>query len=168
MAQPGDGSKSLEKAAEDGPIVSETKQEPYAQTHSATSSTVTPDSANKEPNSKPTPGIQVTGQSDEDALYAHLPEHEKQVLKNQLNGPDVKASFGILYRYASTMDTLIMIVSAICAIAAGAALPLFTVSLSILFFGVQGWLTCLDSLWFSGLGHAGNYPGNDRVRRILR
>lgn len=68
--------------------------------------------------------------SEEDALFAHLPSHEKEILKKQLDAPVAKISFFGLYRYASRMDVLIMLVSAICAIAAGAALPLFTVSIS--------------------------------------
>jgi ATP-binding cassette subfamily B (MDR/TAP) protein 1 len=63
---------------------------------------------------------------DED-LYAHLPEAEAQILKRQVDIPVVKSSWKILYRYSTTYDILIMIVSAICAIAAGAALPLMTV-----------------------------------------
>jgi ATP-binding cassette subfamily B (MDR/TAP) protein 1 len=55
-------------------------------------------------------------------------EHEKQILKMQLDADDVNVSFFGLFRYASRMDLAIMFVSAICAIVAGAALPLFTVS----------------------------------------
>ena len=65
--------------------------------------------------------------SDEDALYAHLPQHEKDILKRQLDAPPVQISFFGLYRYASRMDILILVVSTLCAIAAGAALPLFTI-----------------------------------------
>lgn len=67
---------------------------------------------------------------DDDAIFAHLPQHEKDILNKQLDAPVAKISFFGLYRYASKMDILIMLVSAICAIAAGAALPLFTVSLT--------------------------------------
>lgn len=65
--------------------------------------------------------------ADADAAFAHLPEHEREILKKQLNSPDVKVTFFGLYRYASKLDLLIIFVSAICSIAAGAALPLFTV-----------------------------------------
>ncbi|KAG0156630.1 hypothetical protein PDIDSM_3811 [Penicillium digitatum] len=65
--------------------------------------------------------------TDEDALYAHLPEHEKDILKRQLDAPLVNISYFGLYRYASRIDILIIAISALCAIAAGAALPLFTV-----------------------------------------
>lgn len=120
MAQPGDGSKALEKAVEDGPVVSTQRQTP-----SHASSTTIGQHAGKEQEAKSTP---VADSSNSDALYAHLPEHEKQILKGQLDGPEVKASFVTLFRYASKWDIVIMIVSAICSIAAGAALPLFTVS----------------------------------------
>ncbi|KAE8382088.1 P-loop containing nucleoside triphosphate hydrolase protein [Aspergillus bertholletiae] len=63
----------------------------------------------------------------DDALYSHLPEHEKQILKKQLDADEVKVSFFALFRYASRMDILVIFISAICAIAAGAALPLFTI-----------------------------------------
>ncbi|KAL4734901.1 P-loop containing nucleoside triphosphate hydrolase protein [Aspergillus similis] len=62
-----------------------------------------------------------------DALIAHLPEDERQILKMQLEEVKVNISFVGLWRYATKIDILIMIISAICAIAAGAALPLFTI-----------------------------------------
>ncbi|KAJ6019752.1 hypothetical protein N7499_003146 [Penicillium canescens] len=65
--------------------------------------------------------------TDEDVLYGHLSQHEKDILKRQLDAPPVKTSFFGLYRYASRMDMLIILVSTLCAIAAGAALPLFTI-----------------------------------------
>ncbi|CDM28159.1 hypothetical protein DTO013E5_3927 [Penicillium roqueforti] len=65
--------------------------------------------------------------TDEDAIYAHLPEHEKEILKRQLDAPLVNISYFGLYRYASRIDILIIVISTLCAIAAGAALPLFTI-----------------------------------------
>lgn len=76
--------------------------------------------------------------------FSHLPEHEREVLKTQLDVEDQKVSFFGLYRYASKNDILIIIVSAICSIAAGAALPLFTVS--SLFLVRHG--ECVVDLWF--------------------
>jgi ATP-binding cassette subfamily B (MDR/TAP) protein 1 len=63
---------------------------------------------------------------DED-IYAHLPPAEAEILKRQVDIPPVKAGWRILYRYATTNDKLIMAVSSICSIAAGAAIPLMTV-----------------------------------------
>ena len=65
-------------------------------------------------------------EKDED-LYAHLPPAEAAILKRQVDLPVVKAGWRILYRYATTNDKLIMAVSSVCSIAAGAALPLMTV-----------------------------------------
>ncbi|EEP79342.1 multidrug resistance protein 3 [Uncinocarpus reesii 1704] len=62
----------------------------------------------------------------DDAL-AHLPEHEREIIKEQLEVPEVKVTFLTLFRYASTNDLIILVVSAIASIAGGAALPLFTI-----------------------------------------
>lgn len=64
---------------------------------------------------------------EKDATLAHLPDDEKQVLKKQLDSPSVSVTFFGLYRYADVWDYLILLISAICAIAGGAALPMFTV-----------------------------------------
>ncbi|KAJ5414532.1 hypothetical protein N7509_001159 [Penicillium cosmopolitanum] len=64
---------------------------------------------------------------DEDALFAHLPPHEQEILKLQLHAPPVTVSWFGLYRYASRNDLLILLVSGLCAIVAGAAMPLFTI-----------------------------------------
>lgn len=69
-----------------------------------------------------------------DDIYAHLPPHEAEILKRQVVTPDVKAGIAALYRYSSTADLAIMAVSALAAIASGAALPLMTV----LFGSLQG------------------------------
>lgn len=99
-----------------------------AEQHPSTqsSSTVT-QGAHKEKDEEQTLGLQVNDPSDPEHLLAHLPENERRILKMQLDSPEVKASFATLYRYASKWDIVIMIVAAICSIAAGAALPLFTV-----------------------------------------
>lgn len=60
-------------------------------------------------------------------LYAHLPPAEAQILKRQVNIPVVKSGWKTLYRYATTNDLIIIAISSVCAIAAGAALPLMTV-----------------------------------------
>jgi ATP-binding cassette subfamily B (MDR/TAP) protein 1 len=63
---------------------------------------------------------------DED-IYAHLPPAEAAILKRQVDIPVVKSGWKALYRYSTTNDIIIMVISAICSIAAGAALPLMTV-----------------------------------------
>ncbi|KAL1959000.1 hypothetical protein VTO42DRAFT_3241 [Malbranchea cinnamomea] len=70
---------------------------------------------------------QKPGENDLDASLAHLPEDERAILKEQLYIPETKVTYFTLYRYASKKDLFIFLVSSICAIAAGAALPLFTV-----------------------------------------
>ena len=46
-------------------------------------------------------------------------DHERQVLENQLHYPEVKISFFSLYRYATTWDVAILLVSIICALGSG-------------------------------------------------
>ena len=58
---------------------------------------------------------------------AHLPEHERIILKRQLDSPEVPVTAVTLFRYATRNDTIIMAVSAISAIAAGAVMPLMTI-----------------------------------------
>lgn len=65
--------------------------------------------------------------------FRHLPEHERAILKRQVDVPDVKVGYFTLYRYATKMDILILIIAGICAIAGGAAMPLMTVSGPIIY-----------------------------------
>ena len=76
-------------------------------------------------------------QKEEDPL-AHLPEHEAAIIRRQLDIPPVKLGYKDLYRYATRNDLLIMLVSGICAIAAGAAMPLMTVVFGSLAGTFQG------------------------------
>ncbi|KAH7329142.1 ABC multidrug transporter Mdr1 [Stachybotrys elegans] len=62
-----------------------------------------------------------------DDQYAHLPPHQAEILKQQVFTPEMSKGAGMLYRYASRNDLIILAVSAVCAIASGAALPLMTV-----------------------------------------
>lgn len=78
--------------------------------------------------------------------FAHLPKHEADILRRQLDVPPVKISYLGLYRYATRNDLLIMSVSALAAIAGGAAMPLMTV--------VFGQLTGTFSTFFNGVGSA--------------
>ncbi|KAF7930175.1 hypothetical protein BELL_1147g00010 [Botrytis elliptica] len=70
--------------------------------------------------------IKVAANKDED-IYAHLPPHEAAILKRQVELPELSSGVGNLYRFSTTNDIIIMGISAICSIAAGAALPLMTV-----------------------------------------
>lgn len=59
--------------------------------------------------------------------YAHLPPEEKEIVKRQLDIPSVTVTYRTLYRYATRNDMIIVAISAICAIAGGAVMPLMTV-----------------------------------------
>src|SRR5947207_14150601 len=85
-----------------------------------------------------------------DAALAHLPEHERAVLKRQLDVPTVSVSWLKLYRYATRWDKFIVGISAFCAIGAGAVMPLMTVSLlSRRVCTRPRRLMCSDHLWQS-------------------
>ncbi|KAG5760727.1 hypothetical protein H9Q69_013400 [Fusarium xylarioides] len=59
--------------------------------------------------------------------YRHLRPGEAEVLRRQVVSPEVKQGVAVLYRYASRNDIIIILISSICAIAGGAALPFITV-----------------------------------------
>ncbi|KAI8962444.1 P-loop containing nucleoside triphosphate hydrolase protein [Daldinia sp. FL1419] len=59
--------------------------------------------------------------------FKHLPANEAEILKRQIITPEVKIGILTLYRYSSRQDIILMAISAIMAIGAGAALPLMTV-----------------------------------------
>lgn len=63
----------------------------------------------------------------EDEPFKHLPAHEAEILKRQVFVPEVKVGYQTLYRYATTWDLIIVAISALCSIVAGAVLPLMTV-----------------------------------------
>ena len=72
--------------------------------------------------------VKVSEVKEGDEAYAHLPPHEKDIVKRQLDIPEVKVTFKTLYRYATTNDLIIIAISSLCAIAGGAVMPLMTVS----------------------------------------
>ena len=74
-----------------------------------------------------------------DEAYAHLPDHEREIIKRQVDVPEVSASFKTIYRFATKNDLIIIFVSAICAIIGGAALPLMTVLFGNLAGTFQGY-----------------------------
>ncbi|KAK1140267.1 GTPase-activating protein [Aspergillus melleus] len=129
--------KEAFKAADDAAIVSATDkagntvptatvERAKSSNHSSTSSaTIAPAEAKAARSQSPSDGNLPS--DDTDPLYSHLAPHERQILKKQLDVDETNVSFFGLYRYASRMDILVLVVSAICAIAAGAALPLFTI-----------------------------------------
>ena len=71
--------------------------------------------------------VQVRDAPKEDEIFAHLPKHEQDVLKRQVDTPAVPVKYTTLYRYATTWDKIFLVIAAICAIGGGAAMPLMTV-----------------------------------------
>ena len=59
---------------------------------------------------------------------APLSDQEKDIIDRQLTAPNLTVGYFSLFRYASTKDKLIMVVALISSIAAGAVMPLMTVS----------------------------------------
>ncbi|CAG9981999.1 unnamed protein product [Clonostachys byssicola] len=80
------------------------------------------------------PGSSNTDEAEPPDPFDGLPEDEIAILKRQIDISDQSYGVSTFFRYATRMDILIMIVSAVCAAAVGAALPLMT----IIFGGLQG------------------------------
>ncbi|KAI9817283.1 MAG: GTPase-activating protein [Thelocarpon impressellum] len=57
----------------------------------------------------------------------HLPDHERAIIKRQLDVPEVKITYWTLYRFATKNDLLIIAISIFMAIAGGAVMPLMTI-----------------------------------------
>ncbi|KAI0543576.1 P-loop containing nucleoside triphosphate hydrolase protein [Xylaria curta] len=70
--------------------------------------------------------------------YQHLPVHEATILRTQIITPEANAGITTLYRYASKNDIMIIIISALASIAAGAALPLATIVFGSIQSSFQG------------------------------
>ncbi|KAE8143663.1 P-loop containing nucleoside triphosphate hydrolase protein [Aspergillus pseudotamarii] len=66
--------------------------------------------------------------------FKHLPEHERVILKRQVDLPTSKVGYMTLYRYATRNDKVILIIASLAAIIGGALMPLMTV----LFGGLAG------------------------------
>jgi ATP-binding cassette subfamily B (MDR/TAP) protein 1 len=72
----------------------------------------------------------VDVKSEEEDPFAHLPAHEADILRLQINVPPVTTGYFALYRYATRNDWIIFGISCLCTIAAGAAMPLMTARIS--------------------------------------
>ena len=84
--------------------------------------------------------VKVSEVKEGEEAYAHLPPHEKDIVKRQLAIPEVKVTFKTLFRYATTNDLIIIAISTLCAIAGGAVMPLMTVSTLSLICGIPSLL----------------------------
>ncbi|KAL9007236.1 MAG: hypothetical protein Q9188_000039 [Gyalolechia gomerana] len=71
--------------------------------------------------------IKVGEVKEGEEAFAHLPPHEKEIVKRQLDLPPVTVTFKTLYRYATRKDLIIVSISALAAIGGGAVMPLMTV-----------------------------------------
>ncbi|KAL8659085.1 MAG: hypothetical protein Q9226_000613 [Calogaya cf. arnoldii] len=71
--------------------------------------------------------VKVGDVKEGEEAYAHLPPHEKEIVKKQLEIPPIAVNFKTLYRYATRNDLIIVVISALAAIGGGAVMPLMTV-----------------------------------------
>ena len=67
--------------------------------------------------------------SSSEKVYSKTPRtnEELAIINEQIEAPEVKVSYGTLFRYATAWDIILIIMGSVCAIAAGSALPLMTV-----------------------------------------
>ncbi|KAI5790235.1 P-loop containing nucleoside triphosphate hydrolase protein [Geopyxis carbonaria] len=65
--------------------------------------------------------------AEEQDEMAHLSEHERQILKRQIDVPDVKLNFFSLYKFATTNDRIFAVIGVITSIIGGAILPVMTI-----------------------------------------
>lgn len=66
--------------------------------------------------------------------FGHMSPEEAAILRRQVETPDVKVGVKALYRYATTVDLILLFVAAFCSIVSGVILPLMT----IVFGSLQG------------------------------
>ncbi|KAK5999049.1 ABC multidrug transporter atrD [Cladobotryum mycophilum] len=109
----------------------------------ASSSVIELKTIEREPVNEPAPGSKYkppkskkadkSVEEDPEEPFRQLPPHEADILKRQVLTPKIDHGIGVLYRYASRGDILIILLSTVCAIASGAALPLMT----LVFGGLQ-------------------------------
>jgi len=70
--------------------------------------------------------IHVNEDSKDDPL-GHLPPEEAEIIRKQLDIPEVDLNYFSLFRFASRNDIIIIVISAITAVIGGAAMPLMTI-----------------------------------------
>ena len=69
----------------------------------------------------------ITAKLDPEEALKLLPASEREIIKRQIDTPEIKITYFTIFRYAKRTDLLILLISTLCAIAGGAALPLMTV-----------------------------------------
>lgn len=118
--------KELQQGSEDDQIsLAKAKDEKHQQSLASSGSSSTSDAPKL--TKLDSTIVKVEDSKDDDAAYAHLPPNEMEIVKKQLHIPDVSVTYWTLFRYATKLDLVIIFISAICAIAGGALLPLMTV-----------------------------------------
>lgn len=78
--------------------------------------------------------VQVSGQEKNADPYRDMDPAEAAILRRQVETPDVKVGLRMLYRYATRVDLILLLIGAVCAIASGVIMPLMT----IIFGTLQG------------------------------
>lgn len=63
----------------------------------------------------------------EDDPLAHLPPNEQEIIRRQLEIPEVKLNYFTLFRYATKNDLILIFTAALASIIAGAVMPLMTI-----------------------------------------
>ncbi|KAI9818482.1 MAG: GTPase-activating protein [Pycnora praestabilis] len=76
---------------------------------------------------KPDPGIVKVQDKDGNDPFRHLPAHEQEILRRQLDIPSLSVGYKHLYRYATKNDILILAGASLAAIIGGVLMPLITV-----------------------------------------
>lgn len=70
--------------------------------------------------------VKIGGDVQEDPL-GHLPPNEREIIRRQLEMPEVKLNYFTLFRFATTNDLILIFTASIASIVAGAVLPLMTI-----------------------------------------
>ena len=87
------------------------------------------------------PSEKQAGSDGEDVgSSAGLTEDEKKIIDRQLQAPNAKVGYFSLFRYANKKEAFILFVATVASIAAGAILPLVTVS--PVFNNMVQWTLC--------------------------
>jgi len=60
----------------------------------------------------------------------HLSDNERRIIERELSVPSIKVTYSMLFRYATRVDILILVIGTVCAAASGAVMPLMTVCTS--------------------------------------
>jgi ATP-binding cassette subfamily B (MDR/TAP) protein 1 len=58
---------------------------------------------------------------------AHLPEHEREIIRRQIEVPDLSVTYFQLYRFATVNDLIMIFVGCVTSIIGGAILPMMTI-----------------------------------------